>query len=244
MKRGEVRKIYPQCNTCKYHFKSEVFLKKHACCGACQSKDALSVAMRYAGTILATRDFSLSGCIANMSTLFSTLDSSPPATFECNFRVVWAQVRKAMHPIFSISVQQFIARCWQEKIIARRAKVSAEAAVVVRLTDEHVAGRIRLTELPVVGQVRTSYQAIGQSKDVPGGSAQGKKRRGHSYKDLSNDEPAQKKKQKMSHTTFDWSKPLLKWSKPQLQTYLIEHIVNKTGNKPELIERVKACMHS
>ena len=45
----------------------------------------------------------------------------------------------------------------------------------------------------------------------------------------------------MSHTTFDWSKPLLKWSKPQLQTYLTEYIVNKTGNKqPELIERVKS----
>ena len=127
--------------------------------------------MRYAGTILATRDFSLPGCIANMSTLFSTPDSSPPATFECNFRVGWAQLRKAMHPIFSIRVQQFIARCWQEGI-ASRAKVSTEA-VVVRLTIEHVAGRIRLAELPVVGQVRTSYQAIGQSKDVPGGSAQG-----------------------------------------------------------------------
>ena len=110
----------------------------------------------------------------------------------------------------------------------------------MRLTNEHVAGRIRLSELPVVGQIWTSYQAIGQCKDVPGGSAQGKKRRGHSNKDLSNDEP-QKMKQKMSHFIFNWSKPLLKWSKPQLQTYLAEHNANKTGNKPELIERVKAC---
>ena len=148
-----------------------MFLKKHACCGACQSKDALSVAMHYACTILATRDFSLPGCIANMSTLFSTPDSSPPATFECNFRVGWAQLRKAMHPIFSIRVQQFIARCWQ-KGIARHAKVSAEA-VVVRLTNEHVAGRIRLAELPVVGQVRTSYQAIGQSKVSSGEETKG-----------------------------------------------------------------------
>ena len=97
--------------------------------------------------------------------------------FVCNFQIEWAQVRKTMHPIFSIRVQQLIARCWQEGI-ASRDKVSAEA-VVVRLTNEHVAGRIRLSELTVVGQVRTSYQAIGQSKDVPGGSAQGKKRRGH-----------------------------------------------------------------
>ena len=217
MKLGEVKKIYPQCNTCKYHFGSVV-------------PSNPKMLMHYADTVLATRDFSLLGCIANMSTLFSTPDSSPPATFECNFQVGWAQVRKAMHPIFSIRVQQIIARCWQEEI-ASRAKVSAEA-VVVRLTDEHVAGRIRLAELPVVGQVRTSYQAIGQSKDAPGGSAQGKKRRGHSYKVLSNDEPAQKKKQKMSQTTFDWSKPLFKWSKPQLQTYLTEHNANKTGNKP------------
>ena len=74
-----------------------------------------------------------------MSTLFSTPDSSPHATFECNFQVGWSQVRKAMHPIFSIRVQQFIARCWQEGI-ANRAKVSAEA-VVVRLTNEQSCGR-------------------------------------------------------------------------------------------------------
>ena len=84
--------------------------------------------MRYADTILATRDFSISGCIADMSTIFSTPDSSPHATFECNFEVGWAQVRKAMHSIFSIRVQQLIAHCWQEGI-ASRAKVSAEAVV-------------------------------------------------------------------------------------------------------------------
>ena len=195
--------------------------------------------MHYADTILATRDFTLSSCIANMSTLFSSQHTSPYTTFECNFRVGWAQVRKAMHPKFSSRVQQYIAHCWQEGI-ASRAKVSAEA-VIVRLTDEQMAGRIRLAEVPVVGQVRTSYQAIGQSKDVPNGSAKGNKRRGHLEKDLSNDKP--QKKQKMSHITFDWSKPLLKWSKPQLQSYLAEHNVNKTGNKPELIERVKACVH-
>ena len=171
-----------------------MFLKKHACCGAFQSKDALSVAMRYANTIPATTDFSLSGCISNISTSFSTPDTSPHATFECNFQVGW---RKAMHPIFSIRVQQFIARCWQEGI-ASRAKVSAEA-VVVHLTNEHVAGRIRLAELPVVGQVQTSYQAIGQPKDVPDGSAQENKRRGHSHKDLSNDEP--QKRSRRCHTS-------------------------------------------
>eukprot|EP00731_Ephydatia_muelleri_P016485 Em0009g909a len=46
----------------------------------------------------------------------------------------------------------------------------------------------------------------------------------------------QREKQKTSNTTFDWSKPLLKWSKPQLQTYLAEHNLRTSGNKPELIE--------
>ena len=60
-------------------------------------------------------------------------------------------------------MRTFIAHCWQEGI-AGRAKVSADA-VVVRLTEEYLAGNRRLAELHVVGQVRTSYQSIGQSKD-------------------------------------------------------------------------------
>ena len=88
-------------------------------------------------------------------------DSPMYATFEC--KVGWAQTRKAMLPEFSSKVRTFIAHCWQEGI-AGRAKVSADA-VVVRLTEEYLAGNIHLAELPVVGQVRTSYQSIGQSKD-------------------------------------------------------------------------------
>ena len=89
LKLGEVKKIYPQCNTWTYYFafKSEVFLNKHACCGTYLSKDALSVAMRYADTILASRDFTLSSCISNMSTLFSSQHTSPYTTFSCNFQV-------------------------------------------------------------------------------------------------------------------------------------------------------------
>eukprot|EP00731_Ephydatia_muelleri_P016449 Em0009g873a len=81
-------------------------------------------------------------------------------------------------------------------------------------------------ELPVVGQVRTSYQSIGQSKDEASKSPR---------KKAGCDKP-QREKQKTSNTTFDWSKPLLKWSKPQLQTYLAEHNLRTSGNKPELIE--------
>ncbi|KAL5508927.1 hypothetical protein EMCRGX_G004191 [Ephydatia muelleri] len=103
--------------------------------------------------------------------------------------------------------------------IAGRAKVSADA-VVVRLTEEYLAGNIRLAELPVVGQVRTSYQSIGQSKYEASKSPR---------KKTGCDKP-QRKKQKTSNTTFDWSKPLLKWSKPQLQTYLARHNLETSQN--------------
>ena len=174
----------------------------------------------------------VSDCVASMSTLFTSADSPTPtyATFEC--KVGWAQTRKAMLPEFSSKVRTFIAHCWQEGI-ARRAKVNADA-VVVRLTEEYLAGNIRLAELPVVGQVRTSYQSIGQSKDEASKSPR---------KKAGCDKP-QRKKQKTSNTTFDWSKPLLKWSKPQLQTYLAEQNLRTSGNKPELIERVQACMNT
>ena len=41
--------------------------------------------------------------------------------------------------------------------------MSAEA-VVARLAEEYTSRKIRLAELPVVGQVRGSYQSIGQRK--------------------------------------------------------------------------------
>eukprot|EP00731_Ephydatia_muelleri_P014233 Em0007g1543a len=162
--------------------------------------------------------------------VLESADNPMYATFEC--KVDWAQTRKAMLPEFSSKVRTFIAHCWQEGI-AGRAKVSANA-VVVRLTEEYLAGNIRLAELPVVGQVRTSYQSIGQSKDEAPKSPR---------KKAGCNKP-QRKKQKTSNTTSDWSKPLLKWSKPQLQTYLAEHNLRTSGKKPELIERIQACMNT
>ena len=149
----------------------------------------------------------VSGCVASMSTLFTSADSLMYATFKC--KVGWAQTRKAMLPEFSSKVRTFIAHCWQEGI-AGHAKVSADA-VVVRLTEEYLAGNIRLAELPVVGQVRTSYQSIGQSKDEASKSPR---------KKTGCDKP-QKKKQKTSCTTFDWSKPLLKWSSHNFRPILL-----------------------
>ncbi|KAL5514948.1 hypothetical protein EMCRGX_G000043 [Ephydatia muelleri] len=84
------------------------------------------------------------------------------ATFEANFQLGWAQVRKNMHPGFSNRVEEFIHDCWQEGV-ANRVKVSAEA-VVARLAEEYTSRKIQLAELPVMGQVRGSYQSIGQRK--------------------------------------------------------------------------------
>ena len=50
----EVKAIYPQCNKCKYHFKSDPFLEKHVCSGVFVPKDAVSMAMRYTNSILVT----------------------------------------------------------------------------------------------------------------------------------------------------------------------------------------------
>ncbi|KAL5500450.1 hypothetical protein EMCRGX_G012014 [Ephydatia muelleri] len=151
------------------------------------------------------------------------------------FHIVRIWLCCSMSTSFTSAVQHLSVEWIGPKLegIAGRAKVSADA-VVLRLTEEYLAGNIHLAELPVVGQVRTSYQSIGQSKDEASKSPR---------KKAGCNKP-QRKKQKTSNTTFDWSKPLLKWSKPQLQTYLAEHNLCTSGNKPELIERVQACMNT
>eukprot|EP00731_Ephydatia_muelleri_P017573 Em0010g671a len=68
-------------------------------------------------------------------------------------------------------VEEFIAKCWQEgeskivngKKVKSRLKVSAEA-VQSRLVAQYEEGQLRLSEVPVIGQVRLVYQRIGQSK--------------------------------------------------------------------------------
>ena len=63
-----------------------------------------------------------------------------------------------MHPGFSSRVEEFILDCWQEGV-ASRVKVSAEA-VVARLAEEYTSRKIRLAELPVVGQVSVKLQTM------------------------------------------------------------------------------------
>jgi hypothetical protein len=181
----EVKAIYPQCSKCKYHFKSDIFLERHVCSGIFVPKDALSMVMRYADSVLATRDFSVDGNVASVSALFPAVEGMPSyATFEANFQLGWAHVRKNMHPGFSSRVEEFIHDCWQEGV-ASRVKVSAEA-VVARLAEEYTSRKIRLAELPVVGQVRGSYQSIGQRKianDAGENSTLVRKRRGQALTD-------------------------------------------------------------
>ena len=58
MKRAleEIVEIYPQCKKCLYHFKNVVTLNKHKCSGPQVRKDANSLAMCNANTILGTRN--------------------------------------------------------------------------------------------------------------------------------------------------------------------------------------------
>ena len=63
--------------------------------------------------------------------------------------------------------------------------MSAEA-VVARLAEEYTSRKIGLAKLPVVGQVRGSYQSIGQHKianDAGKNSTLVRKRRGQALTD-------------------------------------------------------------
>ena len=79
-----------------------------------------------------------------------------------------------MHPQLTTRVEEFIAKCWQEgeskivngKKVKSCLKVSAEA-VQSRLVVQYEEGQLRLSEVPVIGQVRLVYQRIGQSKSSP-----------------------------------------------------------------------------
>ena len=51
-----------------------------------------------------------------------------------------------------------------------------------------------------------------------------------------------KKKSRVNLDELDVSKDLLKWTKPELEAYLVHHHIKKTGNKPELIRRIQEHM--
>ena len=116
MKRAleEIAEIYPQCKKCLYHFKNVATLNKHKCSSPQVRKDTISLAMCNANTILGTRDFSVGG---QATAVISTTNGlSTYASFEGNFFPCRAHCRKNMHPQLTTRVEEFIAKCWQEKL--------------------------------------------------------------------------------------------------------------------------------
>ena len=237
----EIAEIYPQCKKCLYHFKNVVTLNKHKCSGPQVRKDAISLAMCNANTILGTRDFSVGGQAT--AVISTTIGLSTYASFEGNFFPGWAHCRKNMHPQLTTRVEEFIAKCWQEgeskivngKKVKSRLKISAEA-VQSRLVAQYEEGQLRLSEVPVIGQVRLVYQRIGQSKSslkLP------KKRRKKSSED-----GIKFQKVCRSFGEIQWGSVNLNLLKvPELNIYLQEHKLKKSGKKHELVERIERHMH-
>ena len=90
-----IQAVYPQCTVSLYHFKSQLLLAKHVCSGVMEHQDVLSIAMRYADTLLAIMDFTVSGAVDRASNRLLTDDSNLTyATFEFNFYAGWAYTQK------------------------------------------------------------------------------------------------------------------------------------------------------
>ena len=237
----EIAEIYPQCKKCLYNFKNVVTLNKHKCSGPQVRKDAISLTMCNANTILGTRDFSIGGQAT--AVISTTIGLSTYASFEGNFFPAWAHCRKNMHPQLTTRVEEFIAKCWQEgeskivngKKVKSRLKVSAEA-VQSCLVVQYEEGQLGLSEVPVIGQVRLVYQRIGQSKSslkLP------KKRRKKSSED-----GIKFQKVCRSFGEIQWGSVNLNLLKvPELKIYFQEHKLKKSGKKHELVERIERHMH-
>ena len=80
-----IQAVYPQCTVCLYHFKSQLLLAKHVCSEVMEHQDVLSIAMRYANTLLATMEFTVSGAVDQASNLLTDDSNLTYATFEFNF---------------------------------------------------------------------------------------------------------------------------------------------------------------
>ena len=92
---------------------------------------------------------------------------------------------------------------------------------------------IRLSELQLVRKICAVCQSIGtKSQALLGGG----RKRGRPSSD------GGKKKSRVNYDRLDVSKDLLKWTKPELEAYLVHHHIKKTGNKPEFIRRIQKHM--
>ena len=227
-----IQAVYPQCADCHYHFKSQTLLDMHKCDGVREPRDALSIAMRHANELMFKMNLSLDGAIARASAIFVDDGGEIPyATFEPNFYSGWAHTRKNMHPELTSTVTQVINECWKagECNDTGKVKISADG-VFARLEEMQSQKKIRLSELPLVGKIRGVYQNIGTKPKAL--LAAGCKRGRHAS-------DGGKKKPRVSFDELDVSKDLLKWTKPELEAYLMHYHLKKNGNKPELILRIQ-----
>ena len=131
-------------NGALYQIANNYKLKNHRCSGDQVQKGAITLAMVYANSLLAIRDFSVSGQATAMISSTIVLGKPTYSSFEGNLFPGWAHSRKNLNPQLSNRVEEFIAQCWREgevKIVKSRTKVSAES-VQYCLTVQYVEGLI------------------------------------------------------------------------------------------------------
>ena len=114
-------------------------------------------------------------------------------------------------------------------------KISA-AGVYDRLEEMQLQKTIRLSELPLPGKILAVYKSIGSKPEAP---SAGSCKRG---RPLSNAADSGRKKAKVCYSDCDMQKDLSKWKKPALQAYLIHHNMKKSGNKSNLVLRIRQHM--
>eukprot|EP00731_Ephydatia_muelleri_P029490 Em0021g13a len=201
-----------------------------------ESRDALTNAMKHANKLLVSMDFTVDGAIAQASHIFETRY----ATFEPNFYAGWAHTRKSMHPDLTARVISIIHDCWKavETKDLGKVKISADG-VFSRLEELQLQHAIRLSKLPLAGKIRAVYQSIGQKSQVQ--TSAGQKRGRHQEEGSSS---ASQKKSRIAYEEIDMEKELTHWKKYELEVYLSHHHLKKTGNKPELVSRVKEHMRA
>ena len=114
-----------------------------------------------------------------------------------------------------------------------RLKVSAEA-VQAKLASQYTDGLLLLSEVPVVSQIRAVYQKIGQHKH-PEHESRKRSR-------IIRNESLRPKRSKVTlqMDEIDWAAEDLSHLKlTQLRCYLKEHNLKISGNKKNLIKRIK-----
>ena len=115
-------------------------------------------------------------------------------------------------------------------------KISADG-VFSRLEELQLHHTIQLSELPLAGKIRAVYQSIGGKSQVQ--TAAGRKRRRHQG------EEGKAEEAQGNIQCLIWKRTSLNGrSKYELEVYLSHHHMKKTGNKPELVSRVKEHMHT